>query len=408
MTMSTFRGHVAVPVPPAWQVQEMVTLDAPDGTRVIVSGMPVPDGWGVKDVAESHAQTLDEDLAEVAGSPARPEELFGGRECLFRTGEAGTGDVRRTYAFAYACEDGWGYVAAARADGPAAVAASLEVLRRLTIPALGVRELAAPVAGAGGAAGPAVDVDWAALRKLWGRPSDVDLAAAAQVFSSDELVALAALAGAKQFPGVTLDLLGGLTSTERQLARDTAARSLLARGLAEVGDDGRIRLAETAAGLRAAALPTLQVHIDVEFRDVVVSSVIAVSADAAVVVTPDPQRPTCCVVTQLRPADVVGAVLAVAAVPPKLSTAPAHTLDRATLASWRRTGGDVSEALIDVERFVRVRAVWRDGGRIHGKDAAWMQSATSCWLLPGDEPPFEATPADRDALVDHVLSALPA
>ena len=407
MTTLTFRGHVAVPVPPAWQVQEMVTLDAPDGTRVVVSGMPVPGGWSVKDVADSHAQSLDADLAEVAGAPARPEELFGGRECLFRTGEAGKGEARRTFAFAYACEDGWGYVAAARADGPAAAAGSLEVLRRLTIPALGSQEITPAAAPTPGVA-TEVSVDWNEVSTSWRRPGLVDVAADAEVFSCDELWALAALAGAKQFPGVTLDVLGGLTSTERRLARDIAARSLLARGMAEVGDDGRIRLGPNADALRAATTPSLQIHVDVESRDVIASSVIAVSAVAAVVVAADPQRAGCCRVTTLSPTDAVGAVLALADVPTRLAPGKAVPLDSAVLAGWRRTGGGEDGPLEAVQRFVRVRAVWRDAGRVVGRDVAWMQSADSCWLLLGDEPPFEAQPTDRDALIAHVLTALPA
>ena len=245
-----------------------------------------------------------------------------------------------------------------------------------------------------------------------------------QTYSADELQAVAEMLGAGSFPGAG-GALDGLSEEARSACLRTARRSLLARNVVEIDDDGVLTVVPPHATLfRIALAPAALVNSERHKRDSLETRAYYVLPEATV-----EHSPAIGLVHRLEQFDSgqlverLWAFLAVEERPNDDSsefTLPLRSLNTALAAVAHGDGDrpDLSEAPDDFNHALTafdstsyVRSLHRSGNSLVGGELRWIDTKESgLWLVePSSDDPEQVTvrPTRPAELLDELLSYLP-
>ena len=230
-------------------------------------------------------------------------------------------------------------------------------------------------------------------------------------YGLDELAAAAQLLGAPALPGVVLP----------QPALESARRSLLARRVLEIDDEGEVKLTAPHSALLAAAVRSSAVvtadhrrRERAETRAWYLSPRISVEHSIEI---GDVHR-----LARIETADMLGALLVFVelvsrpAVDASVVVTTRAILDRALAAAGRgEATPEIAEplagALESLESASSVRSLTRSDGRVVGGELAWLDTgAGGLWLLEPKDVHLEelrVSHVEQSAILDRLLSYLP-
>ena len=230
-------------------------------------------------------------------------------------------------------------------------------------------------------------------------------------YGVDELAAAAQLLGADAFPGVAVP----------QPALESARRSLLARKVLAIDDEGKVKLTAPHSALLAAAVrSSAVVTADHRRRERAETRAWYLSPETSVehsIEIGDVHR-----LARIETVDLLGALLVSVELVPRPAVDASEvvttraTLDRALAAAGRGEAAPgiadpLAGALESLESASSVRSLSRSDGRVVGGELAWLDTgAGGLWLLEPEEGRSEdlnVSRVEESAILDRLLAYLP-
>jgi hypothetical protein len=239
-------------------------------------------------------------------------------------------------------------------------------------------------------------------------------------YGEDELGAIADLFGAPHFPGVADGLASGLSEEAREAALRSARRSLLARGVLEIDDEGMLQITPPHSVIfRIALAPAAVVNSEHRRRDAVETRSYYVLPTVGVEHRVKIGRVHS--LEQFAPEEMLGRVCNFAALAER-PTAGAGDFDLTVEQLNRALAGDeksdlpseaaaFAAALADLVSTSYVRCLHRQEDALVGGELRWLDTGDSgLWLVePSGEDPERVSvrPTHTPDLLDELLSYLP-
>lgn len=234
-------------------------------------------------------------------------------------------------------------------------------------------------------------------------------------YSADELTAVARLLEVAGFPNVGGAVFAGLDPAGQEAVLRSARRSLLARGVVEIDDDGVLRVSSPHGGLfRVALAPVAVVNAEfrksdsVETRSYYALPTAAVEHSSAI---GHIHR-----LAQFEPAELFDRVVEFLGLAERAAGDAAETelsisdLNQA-LAGEKVAEGPFAEAPGELVSTGFVRSLRRDNGTLVGGELRWIDTGEAGFLLvepSGDNPERVCVrPVSGRELLDDLLSYLP-
>ena len=233
-------------------------------------------------------------------------------------------------------------------------------------------------------------------------------------YSADELTAVAQLLGLPAFPDVSGAVFADLDPGAQQAVLRSARRSLLARGVVEIDDEGVLRVAAPHGALfRLALAPAAVVNAEIRRPDSVVTRSYYVLPAAAVEhasVVGHIHR-----LSQFEPSELFDRVVEFLGLVERPSGETAETelgisdLNRALAGETDES--EFGQAVSSLVSTSFVRSVTRSNGMLVGGELRWIDTGDAgLWLVePSEDDPERARVrrADTSELRDELLSYLP-